>query len=119
MNELSRILDLRMAVHRELFKYILPYWSNKVYNVESDDFHGRIDADNVIHPEADRSAVLYSRIAYTYAASFSFSKDASLLPKLQAALNVLNNHFIDANEGGLFWMINPDGNPVDRRRAHV
>jgi cellobiose epimerase len=116
MNELSRILELRQAMHRELFKHILPYWSNKVFDVESGQFHGRIDSENIIHPDADRSAVLYSRIAFSYAASFSNCKDISLLPKLNAALDVLESDFTDPENGGLYWMVKADGSPADTKK---
>jgi len=118
MNDLTSILNLRLAVHQELFNHILPYWSNKVYDADSRQFHGRIDANNTVHPDADRSAVLYTRIAYSYAAAFSYSKDASLLPRLHAAVQVLDEHFTDSDQGGLYWMVDVKGHPSDTKK-HV
>jgi mannobiose 2-epimerase len=118
MNEISRILDLRKAAHDELFNHILPYWSEKVYDAKNGAFHGRIDVHNKVHPSADRSAILYTRIAYTYAAAYSFSKDISLLTPLKAAIKVLDNDFIDPTNGGLYWMIHHNGSTSDAKK-HV
>jgi mannobiose 2-epimerase len=89
-----------------------------VYDADSRQFHGRIDANNTVHPDADRSAVLYTRIAYSYAAAFSYSKDASLLPRLHAAVQVLDEHFTDSDQGGLYWMVDVKGHPSDTKK-HV
>ena len=118
MEEISRIQELRLAAKKELFNHILPYWSERVYDKTTNSFHGRIDADNVVHPNSDRSSILYTRIVYTYAAAYAFSNDKSLISPLNAAVNVLDNDFTDAENGGLYWMIHQNGTPSDPKK-HV
>lgn len=114
----SELPALKNEVFLELTKSILPYWLNKVYDDRNASFHGRIDAENRIHHDADRSAVLISRIAYSFAASFQLTGDSSLVLPMQNAVNMIERDFFDHKFGGLFWMTDASGSPIDTKK-HV
>ncbi len=114
----TELLKLKEALFTELNSHILPYWKDRVYSDVSDSFNGRIDAQNQIHPQAERSAILIARIAYTFAASYKFTADASLLVPMQAAARILHDEFTDPVNGGLYWMTDATGNAIDSKK-HV
>lgn len=114
----TELLKLKEALSTELNSQILPYWKSRVYSDISDSFNGRIDAQNLIHPEAERSAILIARIAYTFAASYKFTADSSLLEPMKAAVRILQNDFTDPVNGGLYWMTDSAGITIDPKK-HV
>jgi len=114
----AELLKLKDALFNQLNEHILPYWNNRVYSDASDSFNGRIDAQNQIHPEADRSAILIARIAYSFAASYKLIADPALLVPMQAANRILQNDFTDPINGGLYWMTDAAGDAVDLKK-HV
>lgn len=114
----SELHSLKNEVFQELTKSILPYWIERVYDDQNASFHGRIDAENKIHKDADRSAILISRIAYSFAASLQLTGDSSLVQPMQTAVNMLKRDYLDPEFGGLYWMTDASGSPTDFKK-HV
>lgn len=113
--ELHRI---RQEVYSELTTHIIPFWKNRVYESNTGTFNGRIDSQNLVHSDADRSAILIARIAYTFAAAAKLTSDTTLLDPMHSAVRLLNNDFTDPINGGLYWMTDFTGSPTDTKK-HV
>jgi mannobiose 2-epimerase len=114
----AELVKLKEALYTELNSQILPYWKQRVYSSSFDTFNGRIDALNQVHPESDRSAILITRIAYTFAAAYKQTSDPTLLVPMHAAVGKLFDDFNDPTNGGLYWMTDSSGAVIDSKK-HV
>ena len=48
---------------------ILHFWQTKMVDRENGGFYGRIDNQGVLHPEAEKGAILNARILWTFSAA--------------------------------------------------
>ena len=66
-----------------LEKNILRFWLDKMIDRENGGFYGRIDGSGVLHPEAEKGAILNARILWTFSAAYRvFSHLSPLTPHL-------------------------------------
>ena len=49
---------------------ILHFWQTKMVDHENGGFYGRIDNQGVLHPEAEKGAILNARILWTFSAAY-------------------------------------------------
>ena len=107
-----------------LEKNILRFWLDKMIDRENGGFYGRIDGSGVLHPEAEKGAILNARILWTFSAAYRvFSHFSPLTPHLQEYLDAatrakdyLIEHFIDPEYGGVYWSVDYKGNPLDTKK---
>ena len=107
-----------------LEKNILRFWLDKMIDRENGGFYGRIDGSGVLHPEAEKGAILNARILWTFSAAYRvFSHLSPLTPHLQEYLDAatrakdyLIEHFIDPEYGGVYWSVDYKGNPLDTKK---
>ena len=57
---------------------ILSFWANRMYDPEG-GFYGRMDGAGVLHPEAERGAVLNARILWAFAAAYRVLRNPEYL----------------------------------------
>ena len=103
---------------------ILHFWQTKMVDRENGGFYGRIDGHEVLHPEAEKGAILNARILWTFSAAYRvFSHLSPLTPHLQEYLEMAQRakdyiieHFIDPEYGGVFWSVDYKGQPLNTRK---
>ena len=103
---------------------ILRFWSTKMVDHEHGGFYGRIDAQEVLHPEAEKGAILNARILWSFSAAYRvFSQISPLSSHLQEYLEMATyakdyfvSHFIDEEYGGVYWSLDYKGNPLNTRK---
>ena len=144
MNE--KIKKLKLEVRDVLENNILPFWMDKMIDQEHGGFYGRIDGKGVLHPEAEKGAILNARILWAFSAAYRVLKEecgvrrvegemsqgqvhstnltphSSLLtPQVlkaaaKRAYEYLIDHFIDHEYGGVYWSVDYLGNPLDTKK---
>jgi mannobiose 2-epimerase len=102
----------------ELTERILPYWSERVVDRERGGFFGYVGPDGVPDPDAPRGAILNSRVLWTFSAAFTALRDPALADLAGRAAQVIRDQFQDGTHGGVYWMVDRLGRPVDDRK-HV
>lgn len=112
----AAVADLAAEARHELGR-ILRYWLDNAVDPRG-GFIGFIDADGTPDPGAPRGAILTSRILWTFAAAYRRLGEAELRVMADRALNEVLGRFRDPEHGGVYWLIGPDGRPVDDRK-HV
>lgn len=90
---------------------ILDYWTTYSVDTDGEGFYGRVDIENAAHPEASRSAVLNTRILWTYSAAGLHFDDKSYRPLADKAFAYLLDHFVDPAHGGVYWSVSAAGEP--------
>ena len=115
---------LRDEMQDVLQNNILHFWQTKMVDRENGGFYGRIDGHEVLHPEAEKGAILNARILWTFSAAYRvFSHLSPLTPHLQEYLEMAQRakdyiieHFIDPEYGGVFWSVDYKGQPLNTRK---
>ena len=112
---------------------ILCFWIDKMQDHENGGFYGRIDANNVLHKDAEKGAILNARILWSFSAAYRvLSKvlsskvwrcEDSLKLKVESYLEAATRakdyfieHFIDKEYGGVYWSVDYKGNPLDTKK---
>ena len=65
----TTIFQLKKEVEEILTTNILPYWMDKMTDVQHGGFYGRINGQEVLMPEAEKGAILNARILWTFSSA--------------------------------------------------
>lgn len=113
---MTMIEDLKSQVKAELVNNILPFWSERMIDDENGGFYGRIDGSNQIHKNADKGCVLNARILWTFSSSYRILKNEDYLKTAERSKDYLLEHFFDKEFGGVYWLLNSDGQIKDGKK---
>lgn len=94
---------------------ILPYWL-RLQDKEHGGFYGQVLADETVVKTANRGAILYGRILWTFSAAYRELGNKEYLEAATNAKNYILEHFIDRQYGGVYWELDYLGNPVNDRK---
>jgi len=108
--------QLKATAQQVLETNILPFWSERMVDNEHGGFYGRIDGNNILHPEAEKGAVLNARILWTFASATRILHRMPYRILAARAKDYLLTHFIDPQYGGVYWSLNADGSPLDTKK---
>ena len=95
---------------------ILRFWLDKMVDDEHGGFYGRIDAGEVLHPEAEKGAILNARILWSFSAAYRVLGNPEYLDAATRAKDYIIDHFIDKEYGGVYWSLDYLGNPLDTKK---
>lgn len=114
MNE-NIITTLKSEVNETLLDNILPYWIEKMTDVQG-GFYGRIDGNDNHIKGADKGAILNARILWTFSAAYRLFKKPEYLQMANRAKRVIINGFFDKEFGGIYWSLKDNGEPKDTKK---
>jgi cellobiose epimerase len=103
-------------MERELRSDILPFWLNHAVDREYGGFRGHIDNDLTVHSLAHKGLVLNARILWSFSKAYEVYRDQVYLETAARAFDYLRRQFWDAEFGGVHWMLDYRGNPVDTKK---
>ena len=95
---------------------ILRFWQERMVDDQQGGFYGRIDGYNVLHPDAEKGAVLNARILWTFSAATRLFHKMPYRILATRAKDYLIVRFIDRVQGGVYWSLNADGTPLDTKK---
>ena len=107
---------MKLEMQDVLENNILPFWLEKMQDNENGGFYGRIDGSGVLHPDAEKGAILNARILWTFSAAYRVLEKKELLEAATRAKNYLVDHFIDPEYGGVYWSVDYKGEPLDTKK---
>lgn len=108
-------IDLKNAAQQLLEENILRFWAEKMYDPEG-GFYGRMDGHNILHPDAERGAVLNARLLWSFAAAYRVLRKPEYLTMAKHAKHYIEAHFLDREFGGCYWSVTADGTPLDTKK---
>ena len=108
--------ELRQRVEAELLSDILPFWLKYAIDEEYGGFRGQIANDLTIDPRAAKGIILNARILWTFSKAFSVYGDPVYLDAARRAYEYLVRFFWDNEFGGVYWMVDYQGNPFDTKK---
>ncbi len=115
MNE-EHLDMMKLEMQDVLENNILPFWLEKMQDNENGGFYGRIDGSGVLHPDAEKGAILNARILWTFSAAYRVLEKGELLEAATRAKDYLVDHFIDPEYGGVYWSVDYKGEPLDTKK---
>ncbi len=95
---------------------ILHFWQTKMVDRENGGFYGRIDAQGMLHPEAEKGAILNARILWSFSAAYRVLGLPEYLEMATYAKDYFLEHFIDKEYGGVYWSVDAKGRPLNTRK---
>ena len=121
MTEFNDILPLntlkkyKSELENELSE-ILGYWQKNAIDKEFGGFYGKLDNFNKVFHEAPKGSILNSRILWTFSAAYNLNGNEDYLYVAERAFQYIVTHFIDKKNGGVYWSVDYQGNPLDIKK---
>lgn len=107
---------MKTEVRDELLQNILPFWSERMIDNEYGGFYGQINGEGQLVPGADKGGILNARILWSFSSACIQEKNPLYLEMANRAQTYILNHFFDQEFGGTYWMVSPEGKPVDTKK---
>ncbi len=101
---------------KELKENIFPYWINKMVDPEYGGFYGKRDGHDVLEKNAPKAIILNTRILWTFSKAARTFNDPTYFQVADRAYHYIIHHFIDKVNGGVFWMVDYQGNPLQSKK---
>lgn len=95
---------------------ILDYWKNFTIDEVNGGFVGKIDNENNIDFSAPKGSVLNARILWSFSAACNLKTNAAYLALADRAFQYIRNFFVDKAFGGVYWLLDAKGNPLDTKK---
>ncbi|MGA2886414.1 MAG: AGE family epimerase/isomerase [Terracidiphilus sp.] len=110
------VQELWQKTEAELKSGILPFWLKYTIDDEYGGFRGQIANDLTIDTHADKGLILNARILWTFSKAFSVYRDPLYLATARRAYEYLVRFFWDHEFGGVYWMLDFEGRPIDTKK---
>lgn len=95
---------------------ILKYWKDFSKDDENGGFIGRRDHYNKPFSKASKGVILNTRLLWSFSALGNFGKNEEVLSLAERAFDYLFDFFQDTEHQGVFWELDFQGNPVNKRK---
>ncbi|MGO4547950.1 AGE family epimerase/isomerase [Paenibacillus sp. 2TAB23] len=103
-------------IQQELESNILGFWMKHTVDEKNGGFFGYISRDLTVNHEASKSLVLNTRILWTFASAYRLTGNKAYLQIADRAYRYVNEHFVDSEYGGLYWMVDWAGQPLETKK---
>lgn len=107
---------MKAQMLEELTGNILPFWREKMTDTRRGGFYGRIDGQGNLDAAAEKGAILNARILWAFSAACRVLRRPEYLETAMRAFDYVADHFIDPVYGGVYWSLDCEGHPVDRKK---
>ena len=107
---------MKQEMQDVLEQNILRFWLDKMVDRKHGGFYGRIDGHGILHPEAEKGAILNARILWAFSAAYRVLGNQEYLKAATRAKDYLIEHFIDKEYGGVYWSVDYLGRPLDTKK---
>ena len=98
-----------------LIDNILPYWMDRMKDPRG-GYYGRRDGNDNLIDDAPKGTILQARILWTFSAAFNVLGNPEYLDAAHHAYKFIRDHFIDRKNGGAYWSVTADGEPLDTKK---
>ncbi len=97
-------------------KSILSYWIEKAQDLENGGLIGEIDNSNQSALEASKSAIMHTRVLWTFSEAYHLLKDKEYLKMADCIYEYILQYFLDDQQGGIFWELDYKGQVINSRK---
>jgi mannobiose 2-epimerase len=108
----EKITQLVAAIEYNLYRNIIPFWTNHAVDHINGGFYGMVNAAGTGDATSPKAASLTARILWTFSALHRKDKDSTSLKTAQRAYKYLSSSFIDKEYGGIYYMVDSHGDVI-------
>lgn len=112
----KKILQLKSELSHELTNNILSFWLERMHDSKYGGFHGRIDGTGKLINNSPKGSILNARILWAFSAASRRFNNIEYSRAAKRAYKYLIYNFIDKDFGGVYWMLDYSGNPLNTRK---
>lgn len=105
--------QLAVRCEKELLNNILPFWLEQSPDREHGGFWARVTPDLKTKTRSPKGLVLNARILWAFSAAGRQYHDPAFIELAERAYQEIANRFLDPLYGGVFWMLDAEGRPLD------
>lgn len=116
MSAASDNREWQRELEDEVKRGILDYWMNHTVDKRRGGFLGEIASDGTVVPDAPKGLVLNARILWSFASAYRIFRDEAYLTMARRAYEALDTKFRDREHGGLFWLVDVEGRPLQDKK---
>ena len=109
-------IDLLKNEFGNELNHILDYWKDHAVDDVHGGFYGLVNIDGTPDTHADKGIILNTRLLWTFSAAFRFTGEKKYKLLADRAYHYIRSCFFDPHHGGVFWIVNFRGNPVNKRK---
>ncbi len=109
------VAQLKQELNTELIR-ILDYWSANARDEKYGGFIGSISWQGEKDYSADKSAVLNTRILWTFSMAYRKTGEDKYRKLADRAFDYTKNYFLDKTYGGVYWAVNYKGEATHTRK---
>ena len=114
--EHNPIITMKQEMQEILENNILRFWLDKMQDEENGGFYGQMTGRGQLIKEADKGAILNARILWSFSAAYRILGKEEYLEAATRARDYIISHFIDYNNGGVYWSVDCKGQPKDTKK---
>lgn len=111
----TELLRFREAVEEERER-ILSFWPDNTIDEENGGFFGEMTNDLIVNEKASKGLILNTRILWTYSLAYRKLAKREYLKMIKRAYDYLVKYFLDKEFGGMYWLLDYQGNPLDTKK---
>ncbi len=108
--------ELAASARRELLEDILPFWRRRTVDERRGGFIGQMSNDLRVQEDAPKGLILNARILWTFSAAYAYTQDDQDRGLAHRAYEYLMDRFLDREQGGCFWELDPNGAVLDDKK---
>jgi mannobiose 2-epimerase len=101
---------------RDEAEALLEWWLENSPDPEDGGFYGEIDPSGVPVPKANKSVILNTRLLWFFSAMARHLKSDAALQQAERAASYISDHFLDPDNGGLYWDLDHSGKIADSKK---
>ena len=107
--------ELILEQEKEL-ENIFNFWIENAVDKKNGGFIGSILSDGTVDETASKGAILNGRILWSFSAAYNYTGNSKYLDWASKSYNYFVTNFIDKKNGGVFWEVDAEGNPINTRK---
>ena len=112
----KKLQALLHSVEWEVTENILPFWMERFIDRQNGGFYGEGTAEGLPIVDAAKGGILEARIVWTFAHAFLIYGTPEYRAAARHAFRFLADRLWDAEYGGMYWLVDYVGKPLDDKK---
>lgn len=109
--------SIEQEIRREWTEHILPFWAG-LRDDRHGGYYGEVSVDLQTDTLAPKGGIATARQLWSFSAAYRVTGEEVWASHAKHAYSFLKDRLIDREHGGMYWMVDHEGQPLDTRK-HV
>ncbi|MEJ5313253.1 MULTISPECIES: AGE family epimerase/isomerase [Anaerolinea] len=112
---METLKTLAGEMEQEVRGRILPFWMNTVRDPDG-GYYGLVSEEGIPDPHASKGGTLQARVVWTFSHAFQLWHEPAYLEAARHGWEFFLKHIWDKEYGGIYWLVDFKGQPLDSRK---